>query len=68
MGTAIEQHGHDGDVKMEKYSLDRYQAESRRTWQLVHMDHPIVYPTMGLVNEAGELAGKVKKIFGIRMV
>ncbi len=27
------------------------------------MDHAIVYPTMGLVNEAGEVAGKVKKIF-----
>ena len=37
--------------------------ESRKTWNLVHTDHPIVYPTLGLVNEAGELAGKVKKIF-----
>lgn len=40
-----------------------YQRESRKTWTLVHTDHPIVYPTLGLVNEAGELAGKVKKIF-----
>jgi NTP pyrophosphatase (non-canonical NTP hydrolase) len=40
-----------------------YQRESRKTWMLVRTDHPIVYPTLGLVNEAGELAGKVKKIF-----
>src|SRR5438128_11701748 len=43
--------------------FDEYQQESRRTWNLVHTDHPIVYPTLGLVNEAGEVAGKVKKIF-----
>ena len=43
--------------------FDEYQRQSRKTWQLVHTDHPIVYPTLGLVNEAGELAGKVKKIF-----
>ncbi len=44
-------------------SLNEYQRESRKTWLLVHTDHPIVYPTMGLANEAGEVAGKVKKIF-----
>ena len=43
--------------------LNEYQSLSRRTWNLVHTDHPIVYPTLGMVNEAGELAGKVKKIF-----
>jgi NTP pyrophosphatase (non-canonical NTP hydrolase) len=44
-------------------TLNEYQKESRKTWSLIHTDHPIVYPTLGLVNEAGELAGKVKKIF-----
>ena len=40
-----------------------YQRESRKTAQAVTCDHPITYPTLGLVNEAGEFAGKVKKIF-----
>lgn len=48
---------------MELGNLDAYQRKSRKTWSLIHTDHPIVYPTLGLVNEAGELAGKVKKIF-----
>jgi NTP pyrophosphatase (non-canonical NTP hydrolase) len=40
-----------------------YQRESRKTWSEIPMNHPIVYPTMGLTNETGELAGKIKKIF-----
>ena len=45
------------------FDFNDYQTRSRKTWNLIHTDHPIVYPTLGLVNEAGELAGKVKKIF-----
>ena len=48
---------------MKKIDFERYQRESRKTWSLVHTDHAIVYPTLGLVNEAGEVAGKIKKIF-----
>jgi len=48
---------------MDKTNFDSYQRQSRKTWTLVHTDHPIIYPTLGLVNEAGEVAGKVKKIF-----
>jgi NTP pyrophosphatase (non-canonical NTP hydrolase) len=44
-------------------SFANYQRRSRATWGPVSTDHPIVYPTLGLANEAGEVAGKVKKIF-----
>ncbi|MGZ0149816.1 nucleoside triphosphate pyrophosphohydrolase family protein [Kribbella sp. WER1] len=45
------------------FDFSGYQAAAARTAGLVSTDHPIVYPTLGLVNEAGEVAGKVKKIF-----
>lgn len=41
----------------------RYQEQSRKTYSDIKTDDPIVYPTLGLVNEAGEFAGKIKKIF-----
>lgn len=47
-------------MKAGKYS--DYQKKSRTTHGQVDVDHPLTYPTLGLVNEAGEFAGKVKKI------
>ncbi len=49
-----------GDVKD---MFDWYQVQSFATWGVIETNHPIVYPTLGLTNEAGELSGKVKKIF-----
>lgn len=40
-----------------------YQEKSRRTAKYPAIGHPVIYPTLGLANEAGEVAGKVKKIF-----
>ena len=48
---------------MEIPDFDTYQKESRKTAKYPAIAHPIVYPALGLVNEAGEVAGKVKKIF-----
>jgi NTP pyrophosphatase (non-canonical NTP hydrolase) len=45
------------------FGLSAYQQAAARTGAPIATDHPIVYPTLGLVNEAGEVAGKVKKIF-----
>lgn len=40
-----------------------YQRRSRNTAQYPPIGHPVIYPTLGLTNEAGEVAGKIKKIF-----
>jgi NTP pyrophosphatase (non-canonical NTP hydrolase) len=44
-------------------TFDEYQQRSRATAQYPVIGHPIVYPALGLVNEAGEVAGKIKKLF-----
>jgi NTP pyrophosphatase (non-canonical NTP hydrolase) len=40
-----------------------YQVRSRKTAGYPDIGHPIIYPTLGRVNEAGEVAGKIKKVF-----
>lgn len=48
---------------MDGFDFAEYQRLAARTGGPVEVNHPIVYPTLGLTNEAGEVAGKVKKIF-----
>jgi NTP pyrophosphatase (non-canonical NTP hydrolase) len=43
--------------------FETYQRESRKTALYPPIGHGVIYPTLGLVNEAGEVAGKIKKIF-----
>ena len=40
-----------------------YQTKSRKTAGYPAIGHRVIYPTLGLVNEAGEVAGKIKKVF-----
>ena len=40
-----------------------YQTRSRKTAIYPSIGHPVVYPTLGLTNEVGEVSGKIKKIF-----
>ena len=40
-----------------------YQTKSRKTAGYPPIGHPVIYPVLGLVNEAGEVAGKIKKVF-----
>ena len=44
-------------------NFSEYQKESRSTARYPIIGESFVYPTLGLVGEAGELAEKVKKLF-----
>jgi len=43
--------------------FSEYQIKSRKTAKYPVIGHPVIYPALGLVNEAGEVAGKIKKVF-----
>lgn len=42
-------------------TFNEYQANAAKT-AIYKAEHQVIYPAMGLVNEAGEVVGKVKKI------
>ena len=44
-------------------NFSEYQLKSRKTAGYPAIGHPVIYPALGLVNEAGEVAGKIKKVF-----
>jgi NTP pyrophosphatase (non-canonical NTP hydrolase) len=44
-------------------NFNDYQTKSRMTAKYPVIGHAVIYPTLGLVNEAGEVAGKIKKVF-----
>lgn len=43
--------------------FNEYQTKSRKTAGYPAIGHSVIYPTLGLINEAGEVAGKIKKVF-----
>ena len=43
-------------------NFDNYQIEARKTAIYPNKDKNFIYPTLGLVGEAGEVAEKIKKI------
>ena len=44
-------------------NFNDYQTKSRKTAKYPVIGHAVIYPALGLVNEAGEVAGKIKKVF-----
>ena len=44
-------------------NFTEYQQKARATAKYPIIGHGVIYPTLGLTNEAGEVAGKIKKVF-----
>ena len=44
-------------------NFDEYQEQAKQTARYPVIGHGVIYPTLGLTNEAGEVSGKIKKVF-----
>ena len=44
-------------------NFTEYQQKAKNTAKYPIIGHGVIYPTLGLTNEAGEVAGKIKKVF-----
>ena len=44
-------------------NFTEYQQKAKNTAKYPVIGHGVIYPTLGLTNEAGEVAGKIKKVF-----
>jgi len=44
-------------------NFTEYQQKAKATAKYPIIGHGVIYPTLGLTNEAGEVAGKIKKVF-----
>src|SRR5512140_1585721 len=47
----------------EVVDFTEYQEKAKQTAKYPVIGHAVIYPTLGLTNEAGEVSGKIKKIF-----
>ena len=46
------------------YTFDDYQKQSKKTALYPTIgQHRVLYPTLGIADEAGEVVGKIKKVF-----
>ncbi|HEY9153248.1 MAG TPA: nucleoside triphosphate pyrophosphohydrolase family protein [Anaerolineales bacterium] len=44
-------------------NFTEYQQKAKATAKYPVIGHGVIYPTLGLTNEAGEVSGKIKKVF-----
>jgi NTP pyrophosphatase (non-canonical NTP hydrolase) len=61
-GKSVEERNEELNTHASSFSFNEYQRLARRTAVYPRMNDNIIYPTLGLVGEAGEVANKVKKI------
>src|SRR5258708_2516987 len=61
--SQIEAHSRSYKWSASVMNFSEYQQRAKETAKYPVVGHAVIYPTLGLTNEAGEVAGKIKKIF-----